>query len=413
GASLTDDETGLHGQLVLRAAHGLASKLLGNAGELEHHSARLHVGDPPLRRTLAGTHAGLGRLLRERAVGVDVDPDLATTLDVAGHGDSSSLDLAVRDVGGLEGLDAEVTEGDRGATLGRAGALGVVLLAVLQPARDQHGSGLRSGGLGGSRRGLRSGGRGGLRTRGVRTAATASGTVAPVATATGSARSGRGLLLRELLLRHVALVDPDLDADAAEGRAGLVEAVVDVRAQRVQGHAALAVELAAAHLGATEAARALHTDALGTGALRGLDALAHRTAEGDAARELLGDALRDELGVDLGVLDLEDVELHLLARELLELTADAVRLGAAATDDDAGARRVDVHADAVAGALDLDLRDAGALEARGHELADLDVLADVVAVPLASLGAVSEPPRTVIGGDAQAVPERVDLLSHY
>ena len=72
-------------------------------------------------------------------------------------------------------------------------------------------------------------------------------------------------------------------------------------------------------------------------------------------RQLLGDALRDELRVDLGVLDLEDVQLHLLAGELLEVAADAVGLGAAAADDDAGTRGVDVDADPVTGALDLDL----------------------------------------------------------
>src|SRR5690606_22754394 len=411
GTSLTDDETGLHGQLVLRAAHGLARELLGDTRELEHHAARLDVRDPPLGRALAGTHAGLGGLLGQRTVGVDVDPHLAATLDVTGHRDSRGLDLAVRDVGGLESLDAEVAERDRRATLRGAGAPRVVLLAVLDPARDQHGSGLRSGGL--ATRGRRLGRGGGgrcLGTRGVAAAATTSRTVAPT---TGAARRGGRLLQGELLLGHVALVDPDLDADAAEGRAGLVEPVVDVRAQRVQGHATLAVELAAAHLGATEAARALDTDALGAGALRGLDALAHRATERDTARELLGDALCDELGVDLGVLDLEDVELDLLAGELLELAADAVRLGATATNHDARAGRVDVHADAVAGALDLDLGDSGALEARGHELADRDVLADVVAVALTGLGAVGEPARTVVGGDAQAVPERVDLLSHY
>ena len=62
-----------------------------------------------------------------------------------------------------------------------------------------------------------------------------------------------------------------------------------------------------------------------------------------AAGELLGHALGDQLRVDLGVLDLEDVELHLLAGELLELAADAVGLGAAAADDDARTRGVDVH----------------------------------------------------------------------
>ncbi len=94
----------------------------------------------------------------------------------------------------------------------------------------------------------------------------------------------------------------------------------------------------------------------------------------------LGNTLSDELSVDLGVLHLEDVELDLLAGELLELTADAVGFGAATSDDDARTGGVDVDADTVTGALDVDLRDAGPLEALGHHLTDLDVFEHVVAV---------------------------------
>src|SRR4029453_15922653 len=102
----------------------------------------------------------------------------------------------------------------------------------------------------------------------------------------------------------VTLVDPDLHADAAEGRAGLVDAVVDVRAERVQRHTTLAVELRPAHLRAAEATRALHPDALDLrAALRRLHRLAHGTAEADPAGELLGDALGDELRIRLGGLD--------------------------------------------------------------------------------------------------------------
>ena len=117
-------------------------------------------------------------------------------------------------------------------------------------------------------------------------------------------------------------------------------------------------------------------------ALAAPTACALRIARRNATRldELLGDALRDQLRVDLGVLHLEDVQLHLLAGELLQLAADAVGLGAAAADDDARTGGVDVDADPVTGALDLDLGDAGALHALGHQLADRDVLLDVVAV---------------------------------
>src|SRR5262245_30272065 len=87
----------------------------------------------------------------------------------------------------------------------------------------------------------------------------------------GGLAHGHGGLAGDLLLalglvgQYVALVEPHLHADAAGGGAGLAEAVVDVGPQGVAGDAALAVALGAGHLGAAEAGRALHLDALGPG----------------------------------------------------------------------------------------------------------------------------------------------------
>src|SRR5205085_4307342 len=100
-------------------------------------------------------------------------------------------------------------------------------------------------------------------------------------------------------------------ADAPEGGAGLGVAVVDVGAQRVQRDAALAVPLLAAHLGAAEATTALHPDAERAGLHRRLHRTLHRATEADAAGELVGDALGDQGRVELGLLDLLDVELDL------------------------------------------------------------------------------------------------------
>ena len=180
----------------------------------------------------------------------------------------------------------------------------------------------------------------------------------------------------------------------------------------MQRHAAFAVELGAGHFGATQAAGHLDTNALGAGALRGLDALTHRTTEGHAGSELLGDALRNELRFEIGVLHLKDVELNLLARQLLELDAQAVRLGATATDDDARASGVQIDANAVTRALDAHLGDAGALEVVGQELADRDVFRHVVRVALSLGGGVGEPARPVVSGDSQTEPAGVDLLTH-
>ena len=128
-----------------------------------------------------------------------------------------------------------------------------------------------------------------------------------------------------------------------------------------------------------------------------------------AAGELVGDALGDEGGVELGLLDLLDVELHLgVAGDLGQPAAQAVGLGASAPDHDARARGVHVDAQAVAGALDLDPADGRVRQLRHQVVADLPVLDDDVAVLLA----IGEPARLPLGGDAEPEPVRVDLLTH-
>src|SRR4029450_6324606 len=119
----------------------------------------------------------------------------------------------------------------------------------------------------------------------------------------------------------------------------------------VAGDPALAVALGPGHLGATQAAGALHLDALRPRLLGVLHGALHGPAEGDAGGQLVGHALGDEGGVQLGLLDLLDVELHLgVAGDLGQARPQAVGLGPAAPDDDARARGVHVDPPAVAGA---------------------------------------------------------------
>ena len=105
----------------------------------------------------------------------------------------------------------------------------------------------------------------------------------------------------------------------------------------MQRDPALAVPLLAAHLGAAEATAALDPDALGARLHRGLHRALHRAPEAHAAGELVGDALGDQRRVELGLLDLLDVEVDLrVAGDLQQTGAQAVRLRATPTDDDAG-----------------------------------------------------------------------------
>src|SRR5918992_1459886 len=96
-ARLPLDELCLDRELRAGEPERVLRQGLRDSGQLEHDTTGLHHGNPVLRGALARPHASLGRLLRDGLVREDVDPDLATALDLAGHRDSSCLDLAVRD----------------------------------------------------------------------------------------------------------------------------------------------------------------------------------------------------------------------------------------------------------------------------------------------------------------------------
>src|SRR3954471_14250455 len=137
-AVLSEDELGLHGELAPGEAHRLARQGLWHAGQLEHHAAGLDDGDPTFRVALAGAHAGLRRLLRDGLVRIDVDPHLAATLDLAGHGDTCGLDLAVGEPTALERLQAVLAELHGRLGTGEPADALAVLLAVLDALRGEH-----------------------------------------------------------------------------------------------------------------------------------------------------------------------------------------------------------------------------------------------------------------------------------
>src|SRR5262245_16603256 len=136
--SLPLHDLGLDRELVAGQPQRVARERLRDAGELEHHATGLDHRHPSLGRALARAHAGLGRLLRDRLVREDVDPDLAAALDLARHRDTSRLDLPVRDPAGLEGFEAVVAELDRRLALRLAAPAAAVDLAELRLLGEEH-----------------------------------------------------------------------------------------------------------------------------------------------------------------------------------------------------------------------------------------------------------------------------------
>src|SRR5882757_3473211 len=209
--------------------------------------------------------------------------------------------------------------------------------------------------------------------------------------------------------QDLALEHPDFDAAGAEGGERSGDSVVDVGAQRVQGHATFAIPLHARDLGAAQAARAVDADALGAQAHGRLHGALHGAAEGDPALELLGNVLGDQCGVDLGLADLDDVQRHFALGHLGQVAAQLLDVGALLADDDAGPRGVNGHARALGRALDDDLGDTRLRQALAQHLADADVLVEHRGV-LFALGVPAGIPGPV---DAEPQADRIDLLTHY
>src|SRR2546425_9051530 len=212
-------------------------------------------------------------------------------------------------------------------------------------------------------------------------------------------------VLRPRHALQLALVDPYLHADLPVGRAGLAEPVIDVGAQRVQRQLPLQVPLGARDLGAAQPPRDADLHALGPEAHGRLDRLLHGAPESHAALHLQTHRLRDQLRLQLRLVDLHDVDEDLAAGLLLEVVAQLVDLGPLAADDDPGPRGVDVDLQPVDRALGLDLRDAGVGEALLQTRAQRQVLVQqlrVVAVRVPT-GA----PRLV---EAEAESKRVNFL---
>src|ERR1700735_37128 len=334
------DEAGLKRKLVGGQTHRLFGELRGNAFHLEQDAAGANNADPMIGGTLTFTHTGFSRLLGNGLVREQTEPDLAATFDETRHCDTAGFDLPVGDVTALHDLEAVVAERKIGAAPRFAGHTAALLLAKLDLLWHQH----------------------------KKTLFTLSGMYSPKTPATPGKwlrrerTSGEALIAALLLLVDVPAVNPGLDADDAVGGVRLGKTVIDVGAQGVQRQTTLEIPLGAGDLVSVETTGDADLDALAAGAESRVDRFAHGATEADALLELERNVLGDKLSVELGLVDLEDVDKHLARCPLLDIGLELVDLCAFAADDDARTRRANDQAQLVSWALNLDRTDACSLQ---------------------------------------------------
>src|SRR5260221_8376489 len=354
-----------------------------DAIDLENHAAGFDPRHPQFRRALARAHAHFGGLLRHRHVREDPDPDAAGALHVTGQRTTRSLDLARGQALRRHRLQAELAERQRRARSRGAVNAALMRLPELRFLWLHHG--FAPSNL--------------LKYR-------ASGSVAA---RPRSVAFGHLLVLgHRIMLEDFALEDPDLDAAGAERGERGRNPVIDVGAQRMQRHAAFAIPLHARDFGAAETARAVDTNALGTETHRRLHRALHGAAERDTALELLRDRFGDQGGVELGLADFDDVDDDVGSRDIGDLLAQLVDVGALLADHDAGTRGVDRHPALLVRTLDHDPGDGCLLQFLVQDLADFDILVQQLAVFVLA-GEPTGIPRPV---DAETQADWIDLLTH-
>src|SRR3954467_552220 len=216
------------------------------------------------------------------------------------------------------------------------------------------------------------------------------------------------VLGHRVVLKDLALENPDLDAASTESGESGGYRVVDVRPKRVQGNATFAIPFHPRDFGAAETARAVDTNAFGAEPHRGLHRPLHGAAERDAALELLRDRFGNQRRIELGLADFNDVDDHVGSGDIGNPLAQLVDVGALLSDHDPGTGRMDGDAALLVRTLDDYPGDGRLLELLVQDLADLDILMQQLAVFVLA-GEPTGIPRPV---DAETQPDWIDLLTH-
>ena len=168
----------------------------------------------------------------------------------------------------------------------------------------------------------------------------------------------------------------------------------------------------AAHFRATETTSEEDANTLCAVLHRALRAHLEHATVVRALLELLGDALSDQLRVEVSVLDFDDLDDDLAAREGLQVLRQGFDTRATRTDNHAGARALEDDGELIARTLDEDV--AHGRERRRAIEALVDVLTDLVVLneERSEERLWCEPARAVSFGDTDAETEWMDLLSH-
>ena len=205
------------------------------------------------------------------------------------------------------------------------------------------------------------------------------------------------------MTKDFALENPDLDPTHAISGVRFGFGIIDMGAQRVQWHTAFTILFDAGNFSTTQTTAAHDLDTFGAESHRRLHRALHGTAEGDTALELVGNALRHELGIDFWLADFDDVERHIRRRHLADRLAQRFNVRALFTDDNTGTRGIDRDAAQLGRTLDHHLRNRSLRQRFHDELADVQIFEQQPAI----IGTFRIPAAVPCPVDLEPKPDRI------
>ncbi len=216
-------------------------------------------------------------------------------------------------------------------------------------------------------------------------------------------------MTRLAVLRCVTAIEPNFNTNQSINGAGFSKAVVNRDTQCLERHFALTILLSTGDIRTTKTTGNSDTNTFATHVHRGLHGTFHRTAEGNTALKLNGDAFCDELGVKFRLLDLEDVDLDLFATTHFgDFLAHHFDLLTFTANDQTRASRMKRHTHLVPSALNDDLRHGSLHELFLQVVANCEVaMQSFCILPLRCI-----PFGAPVFGDCKAEADRINFLSH-
>src|SRR5262245_56881985 len=173
-------------------------------------------------------------------------------------------------------------------------------------------------------------------------------------------------------------------------------------------HPPFAIPFHARNFGAAETAGAVDADAFGAKPHRRLHRSLHGAAECNTALKLLRNRFGNQLGIELGFADFNDIDDDVAVGEFGDRLAKLLDVGTLLANHDAGPRRVYRHPALFVRPLDNNMRDRRLLELLHQLFANLDIFVQQGAV----FRLAREPARVPGAVDPDAQPDRIDFLTH-